>query len=402
VTNTLIAQIGDEILRDIEAFVSRFVAYPSEHCRVAHVLWLAHTHAMDAWESTPRLAFLSPEPGSGKSRALEVSELLVPRPVEAVNVSPAYLFRKVSDEAGRPTILYDEIDTIFGPKARENEELRGLLNAGHRRHSTAGRCVVRGKEVFTEELPAYCAVALAGLGDLPDTILTRSVIVKMRRRAPTEKVEPYRRRVHQFAAEQLRDRLEAWMATQELAMEQARPDMPEGVEDRAADVWEPLLAIADAAGGAWPSRARVAAVTLVTDAKESTPSLGVRLLQDLRQVFDEQDATALSTEIILRELCLIEEAPWGDLRGKQLDARGLATRLRPYGIHRSTFRSGSMTCKGYQRTDLHDAWLRYLPPPPNASVTAVTAETGGRSVAHVTDVTAPMGGRGIDWDEAPF
>ena len=116
----------------------------------------------------------------------------------------------------------------------------------------------------------------------------------------------------------------------------------------------------------------------------------------------EQDAIALSTEIILRELCLIEEAPWGDLRGKQLDARGLATRLRPYGIHRSTFRSGSMTCKGYQRTDLHDAWLRYLPPPPYASVTAVTAETDGRSVPHVTDVTAPMGGRGIDWDEAPF
>jgi hypothetical protein len=192
------------------------------------------------------------------------------------------------------------------------------------------------------------------------------------------------------------------VSTQEITLEQARPAMPDGVEDRAADVWEPLLAIADAAGGAWPSRARVSAVTLVTDAKESTPSLGVRLLHDLRQVFDEQDAIALSTEIILRELCLIEEAPWGDLRGKQLDARGLATRLRPYGIHRSTFRSGSVTCKGYQRTDLHDAWLRYLPPPPYASVTAVTAETDGRSVPHVTDVTAPMGGRGIDWDEAPF
>ena len=68
---------------------------------------------MDCWDSTPRIAFLSPEPGSGKTRALEVSELLVPNPVEAVNVSPAYLFRKVADEAGAPTLLFDEIDTVF-------------------------------------------------------------------------------------------------------------------------------------------------------------------------------------------------------------------------------------------------------------------------------------------------
>ncbi len=120
----------------------------------------------------------------GKSRALEVTELLVPRAIHAINATPAYLFRKVSDEAGPPTILFDEIDTVFGPKAKDNEDIRGMLNAGHRRGAMAGRCVVRGKVVETEELPAYCAVALAGLGDLPDTILTRSVIVKMRRRAP--------------------------------------------------------------------------------------------------------------------------------------------------------------------------------------------------------------------------
>ena len=109
----------------------------------------------------------------------------MPRPVEAVNTTPAYLFRKVSDPDGPPTILFDEIDTVFGPKAKDNEEIRGMLNAGHRRGAVAGRCVVKGKMVETEELPAYCAVALAGLGDLPDTILTRSVVIRMRRRAPT-------------------------------------------------------------------------------------------------------------------------------------------------------------------------------------------------------------------------
>ena len=117
--------VGAELLDEVEAFLARFVAYPSEHARVAHRLWIAHAHAMDAWDSTPRIAFLSPEPGSGKTRALEVSELLVPRPVEAVNATPAYLFRKVSDPAGAPTILYDEIDTCSAPKAKDNEEIRG-------------------------------------------------------------------------------------------------------------------------------------------------------------------------------------------------------------------------------------------------------------------------------------
>ncbi len=180
---------GDVVLAEVENYLTQFVAYPSEAACVAHTLWVAHTHLMHLWESTPRIAFLSPEPGSGKSRALEVSEPLVPRPVHAVNATPAYLFRKVSDEAGPPTILYDEIDTVFGPRAKDNEEVRGLLNAGHRRGAVAGRCVVKGRTVVTEELPAYCAVALAGLDDLPDTLMSRSVIVRMRRRSPTEKVD---------------------------------------------------------------------------------------------------------------------------------------------------------------------------------------------------------------------
>src|SRR5829696_1055885 len=107
---------GSTLLADVEAFLKTYVAYPSDHSRVAHTLWIAHTHAMDAWDSTPRLAFLSPEPGSGKTRALEASELLVPRPVEAINVTAAYLFRKVDDEDGATTVLFDEVDTVFGPK----------------------------------------------------------------------------------------------------------------------------------------------------------------------------------------------------------------------------------------------------------------------------------------------
>jgi hypothetical protein len=354
---------------------------------------------MEALESTPRIAFLSPEPGSGKSRALEISELLVPLPVEAINVTPTYLFRKVGSEEGRPTILYDEIDTVFGPKAKDNnEEIRGLLNAGHRRHGVAGRCVVRGNKVFTEEIPAYCAVALAGLGDLPDTILSRCVIVRMRRRAPNEIVEPYRRRVHQAAGDELREKIIAWAVHNECRIGNPWPDMPESVTDRNADIWESLIAIADIAGGEWPKRAREAAVSLVAESKGSTPSLGVRLLADLRIVFKEHDH--MTTESIIKALCSLDEAPWGDIRGKSIDARGLANRLGEYGVKSKTVRMpGIDTLKGYARADLWDAWQRYLSAPLVARDTSDTTVTNldeignaDPDVPHVSQVSPSMGG----------
>jgi len=343
------------------------------HAHIAHILWIAHAHCMDAWESTPRLAALSPEPESGKTRLLETTALLVPNPVEAINVSVAYLFRKVGGEDGPPTILFDEIDTVFGPKARENEETRALLNAGHRRGAVAGRCVVKGKTVETEEIPAYCAVALAGLGWLPDTILSRSIIIRMRRRHAGEH-EQYRHRVNSREGHQLRDTLAAWAAGMTDALASARPDMPNGVEDRAADCWEPLFAIADAIGGEWPSKARAAAVSLVSDAKEIEPSLGIKLLADLQTVFG--NAGLMPTAAILTALHGLSESPWGDLKGKPLNDRGLALRLRQYGIKSKQVRTGDITLKGYDRTDFFDVWRRYLPQPSDKTKTNETNETG--------------------------
>jgi Protein of unknown function (DUF3631) len=342
----------------VERFLSDFVVYPSEHARVAHVLWIAHAHAVDKWESTPRIAFLSPEPGSGKTRALEVTELLVPRPVLAVNCTSAFLFRRVADPAGLPTILFDEIDTVFGPRAKsENEDVRGLLNAGHRKGAVAGRCVVKGKRIETEELPAYSAVALAGLNDLPDTLMSRSVVIRMRRRAPDEPVQPFRRRECEPEAIRLRVALATFAR---MIPEGVWPELPAGITDRNADVWEALIAVADAAGGDWPRRARVSAVTHVTAAMGGVPSLGIRLLADLRTVFGE--AEHMLTISILEQLNGIEDAPWGDIRGKPLDARGLSRRLGKYGIERHTVRIGVVVGKGYSRGDLADAWKRYLDP----------------------------------------
>lgn len=399
---------GAALLDAIDAYLQRFVVYPSQHERHAHVLWIVHTWLMDAWESTPRIAFLSPEPGSGKSRALEVTEPLVPRPVHAVNTTPAYLFRKVSDPEGPPTILYDEIDTVFGPKAKDNEDIRGMLNAGHRKGATAGRCVVRGKIVETEELPAYCAVALAGLDDLPDTIMTRSVVVRMRRRAPGEKVEPWRLRINGPDAARLSNRIQAWAATVAplLAAGDFWPDMPAGVEDRDADVWEALLVVADLAGGRWPTTARDAAVTVVTATRQRRPSIGVQLLADIKAVFDTIRDDKLTTEQLVKGLCDLEESPWRNVRkGEPLDPRSLAVRLSKYGIGSKPQRHGDEVFKGYNRAQFEDAWSRYLPaavahdfavtavtephPLPDFAVTAVTTTTPDRFVTDVTDKSPP-------------
>lgn len=346
------------LLDEVRDYLSRFVAYPSTHSLVAHALWIAHCHFMEVWESTPRIAFLSTEPASGKTRALEITETVVPRPVESVNATAAYLFRKVNGVEGLPTILYDEIDTVFGAKAGPHEEIRGLLNAGHRRGAVAGRCVNRGNIIETEELPAFCAVAIAGLGNLPDTILSRSIIVKMRRRTSIEKVEPYRRRVHSPQGHDLGERLAQWANESREGLRDRVPDLPSGVDDRAADVWEPLIVLADEVGGRWPEEARRAAVSFVSDAKKEEPSLGIHLLRDIRLVFGSQ-RQIFSSELVQR-LNDLEEAPWGNLKGTQMDARRLAKFLRSYDIKSKQIRIGSASGKGYDKEAFWDAWQRYL------------------------------------------
>ena len=122
---------GAELLNRVHRFLRRFICYPSEAAAVSHVAWIAHTHFMEVWFATARLAVLSAEKESGKSRVLEITALLVPRPLLMVNSSAAYILRKVADQDNRPTILCDEIDTIYGPRARGNEELRGMIKRRH-------------------------------------------------------------------------------------------------------------------------------------------------------------------------------------------------------------------------------------------------------------------------------
>jgi hypothetical protein len=401
----LTLSLGASILDRLEIFVTRFITYPSVHARVAHLLWIVHTHLMTSWESTPRIAFLSAERGSGKTRALEVTELLVPQPVHAVNVTPAYLIRKVGEDP-LPTILYDEVDTLFGSRMQDTGEIRGLLNAGHRRGAVAGRCVVIGKNVHTEEFPAYCAVALAGIGRLPDTVASRCILIQMRRRAPDEFIEPYRPRLHAPEAAAIYDLVAQWCSEIASYMQLARPEIPQGVEDRNADCWEPLLAIADAAGGEWPRRARAAALNLIASSAEQTQTTRVQLLSDLYDVFRGHEKRW--TEDILKELHALPESAWADVRGKPLSDRGLAAILRKYGVKSKDVRIGGEVRKGYVVDDLHDPWKRYVLPIRQERLQALQglqtgcttegdspkAEGNCPFVADVADVALPRGEEG--------
>ncbi|MEU9202298.1 DUF3631 domain-containing protein [Streptomyces sp. NPDC048332] len=396
---------GAALLDEVEAFHRRFNVFPTEHAYVAVALWDAHAHLMDALDGTARIAFLSPEPGSGKSRALEIIETLTPRAATTVNASANALFRLVSADEGTPTLLFDEIDTVFGPKAGGNEEVRGFLNSGYRRGAKSLRCVGDGSEQKAAFFPSFCAVAMAGLGSLPDTILTRSVIIRMRKKAPNEKCEPYRRRVHEKQGHVLRDRLAEWTGTLYDQVADAWPEMPEGVTDRPADVWEPLLAVADAAGGDWPERARKACTELIKAASSNEEaSLGVRLLTDLRdKVFCGVDK--MPTAAILEVLLSLDDAPWADLSEdgqaiKPLTARRLSKLLSQYvrpdntPIKPKGIRVGSTTPKGYYAEDLTDAWNRYCRPDPGKAATSATSATPqvneGESVAETLPGTRHM------------
>jgi hypothetical protein len=372
------------ILDAVRELLRAYVAFPSEDALVAVALWIAHAHAAEASDSTPRLALLSPEKGSGKTRCLEVAALLVPNPMHAVNMSAASLYRVVAEK--RPTLLLDECDTYLGTSiAKQHEDLRGLINAGHRRGATVYRCEVAGKTVRGVEFPAYAPAALAGIGDLPDTILDRSVIVAMKRRAPNEQLERFRDRDARHRTEPVRDSLAEWTAANLDRLRDAIPEMPDEITDRAQDVWEPLVAIADAAGGDWPELARAAAVNLNRARAERDPSLGVQLLADCRRIYTNRNLDRLSTEDLVAALLALEEAPWADLRGKPLDARGLARRLRRYDVRPGDHRFPDGVRKGYRTEDLHDAWHRYLP----------------AAVADVADVAPPASNRGEDGHVAP-
>jgi hypothetical protein len=356
------------LLNDVRDFIRRFCVFPDEHALTAVTLWAAHAHMIAHFHTSPRLLMSSAEAGSGKTRVLEVLDLLVPEPMLSLNASPATIFRTLLKR--QITLLFDEVDVIWNTRATDEnrENLRALLNSGYKRGATIPRCV--GPKHDIVNFPVFAAVALAGLGELPDTIMTRAVIIRMRRRAPAERVEPFRTRVHEGLGHALRIRLSAWAEEVGCLVGNAWPTLPDGIVDRPAELWEPLLAVADAAGGEWPTASREACLSLCQSALDRRVSLGIRLLSDLRLVFGE--SIAMHTETILNRLCdgetfgLAADAPWADLYGKRISVRKLASMLGDHGVRSLKVKVGGQSLQGYRREHLWDVWQRYLPCTPSA------------------------------------
>ncbi len=352
---------GSKLLDELRAQISQFVIPPSPEALDAITLWVVATHLQPAWQHAPRLAVVGPAKRCGKSRLLDVLTETVHEPMLTINTTPAAIFRSISEEEP-PTLLVDEADTIFGPKvAEKNEETRGLLNAGHQR----GRYVTRivGNDHTPHKFATFAMAAIAGIGDLPDTVMDRSVVIRMRRRAEGEKVRPFRSRRDIPALHEIRGRIHAWARPLLEEAANLEPDMP--VEDRAADTWEPLVIVADLAGGRWPRLARVACVRMVTAevvAEEDHPS-GARILADIRRVFFAQrEVDSLSTGDLLHHLRQDPEAPWAERGRDGLTARELSRMLRDFGIRPGNVRmADGRQLKGYMRNKFLDAWRRYCP-----------------------------------------
>jgi hypothetical protein len=395
----VVVREGAEVLDEVAGFLSRFTVFPDEHCVPTVALWMAHTHAVDAFYITPRLVLDSAEPGSGKTRVLEVAALLTASPEMTISASPAALFRLVA--AGPITILFDEVDAIFNATGGTNEDLRALLNAGYKRGATVARCVGDAKAMKVQRFPVFAPAALAGIaGNMPDTITTRAVTVHMRRRRVDQTVEPFRLRTVEPQAAPLREQLAAWMASILDRVGGVAPTIPDGVTDRAAEVWEPLLAVADAAGGHWPATARAACTHFVLRNGSEVRSIGVRLLADLRALYTRHGAERLPSALLQAELREMDESGWADLDGRPLDARRMAKELGRYGVRVTTYKQNGQAFKGYtvHPTDkppqlgLADAWSRYLPADTHPTQLGNCGNFGnraGQTVTHLRPVTDP-------------
>lgn len=347
------------LLADVLAFLRRYVVLPGKHEATALALFVLHTWTIEAAHATPYLLVTSPEKGSGKTRLLELLRRVVREAWHTNSTSEAALFRKI--ERDQPTLLLDEVDAVFASSSERTEPLRAVLNSGNRRGVTVTRCV--GKEHELAEFSVFCAKVLAGIDRdrrLPETIRDRAITVRMRRRHDAEPVERLRDRTADKEAEPIRDHARRWAIRATADLSDAEPDLPDELGDRAADAWEPLFAIADMAGGDWPTLARTAAVQLSGNEPDET-SIGTLLLAAVRAMLDGRDR--ITSRELAEKLNEDDELPFGGWRdGKGIDARGLARHLKPYGIKPDSIKLDGGTLKGYRRDDFRDAWTRYLPP----------------------------------------
>lgn len=362
---------GAELLEDLAGIIRRHVIAdpPTVH---AAALWAAFTWFVDVVNVAPIANITAPEKRCGKTVMLGVLARLACRPLAVSNIAPAALFRAL--ELWTPTLLIDEVDAFLAA----HEEARGILNAGFTRDTAfVIRCV--GDDHLPTRFNVWGAKALCGIGRIADTLADRSIPLRLRRKLAGERTVKIRHADPVVFAE-LAGKLARFAIDNREAIRTARPAEVDGLNDRANDCWEPLLAVAELAGGNWPRLARLAAATL-HGLEEDTPSIGAELLASIREAFDNRRTDRLSTADLLEALAEDEEAPWAAWnRGKPMTPHQLSKRLSEFRIKPGAHRIGFKTAKGYKREQFEEAFKRYLSADtPEISVTRLQASNHAAS-----------------------
>lgn len=344
------------LVDDLIDYIDRFMVLTADQCRVIAV-WIVHTYCLDAVEETPYLSITSPDPECGKTRLVRILEVLVDDPWVTILPSEAVLYREIDNR--QPTLLLDEIDTIFSPKTADKyEPIRALLNSGNRRGATIPRCIgTTGNVHFS----TFCAKAIAGIGVLPDTIASRSIPIRLQRKRKDQKVEHFLLRIAVQEAAPLVERIVAFRDVHLADIEGQFPAMPEALSDRMTEATESLGRIADLLGCGEAFRGSLVAL-LSADRPDRTETMRHRLLRDLKDIYaaNLNGASGLHTRNIIDYLRQIEEAPWKTYYGRGVGPNDVASLLRHYEVHPKNIRVGDELRKGYSADDLHPVWERYL------------------------------------------
>jgi hypothetical protein len=361
---------GDSLLRDIIRRIRRHVVLPDDDALII-ALWVMFAWVHDEVAThSPILLITSAEPESGKTTTLNLVSYLAPRSISSVEISKAALYRSI--QLWQPSFIIDEFDNVLSSNDNDKAELRSVINSGHVRGQGVIRCVT--DEHKPEVFPTFCPKAIGMVGrKLPATTLGRSIIVELRRRIRDEPIEKFAHKDDTELAV-LRRRLSRWAMDNVNTLRDPKPSMPEVFINRRVDNWRILLAIADLCSGAeeWGDKARRAATRL--EGASDVSSVGVRLLTDIKRIFDEDGCDCILSATLVTRLKEDVEQPWAEWnRGKGLTQNSLAVLLSGGGgrgrASRGGFgiRSGDVHLpgdvhgKGYKRSQFEEAWARYLP-----------------------------------------
>ncbi len=349
---------GAQLLDAIRTLLKRFVILPT-WAPEALAAWVVHTHAFKLRNVSTYIGVESPELRCGKSTLLGVLSELVQRPLPTANISSPAFYRAIEEH--QPTLLIDEADTFLDG----NDELRGILNAGYTRNSAYALRVAQfpssdngGISTRLVRFSLWCPKFIGKIGKLPTTLADRCILVRMERKTEAEQCERFRELNGE--GEDLRQKCTRFVRDNEAAIASARPAAPAGLNDRATDIWEPLLAIGDLAGGDWATALRNAAVHLSVTTQDRSP-IGALLL-DLMVLFITHECDRLFSRTIVEHLQMNSDRPWAELRnGKQVTEQWLAKQLSKYRIRPRGMRVGVERRNGYYKDDFRDVFRRYIP-----------------------------------------